>query len=52
MEKLFDDNVFDGIGQSTQSVEPGADLELLKLESTDPKVTDSVQITLHDGPGS
>jgi hypothetical protein len=50
MEKLFDDNAFGGIGQSTQCVELGADLELLKLESTDPKVTDSVQITLYDGP--
>ena len=39
-----------GVGQSTQSVEPGNDLELLKFEMAGSNFTESISVAIHEGP--
>jgi hypothetical protein len=39
-----------GVGQATQSVEPGNDLELLKFETAGSNFTDSISVAMHEGP--
>ncbi len=39
-----------GVGHATRSAQPGADLELLKFEMTGTNASESIEVTIHDGP--